>query len=192
MKVIGLTGGIGSGKSTVAEFFKELNVPIYVSDIEAKKIMHKNPSVVASVKKLFGEEAYLEGQLNRKYIAGIVFQDKSKLSALNAIVHPAVHNDFQEFCLHQKAEYVVYESALLFENKSESQFDAVVLVVAPLELKIERIQKRDGATREEIEDRIQNQLSDEIKMTKTDIILHNIDIEKMKAEVQKLHNTFRM
>jgi len=192
MKVIGLTGGIGSGKSTVAEFFKELNVPIYVSDIEAKKIMHKNPSIVASVKKLFGEEAYLEGQLNRKYIAGIVFQDKSKLSALNAIVHPAVHNDFQEFCLHQKAEYVVYESALLFENKSESQFDAVILVVAPLELKIERIQKRDGATREEIEARIQNQLSDEIKMTKTDIILHNIDIEKMKAEVQKLHNTFRM
>ena len=192
MKVIGLTGGIGSGKSTVAEFFKELNVPMYVSDIEAKKIMHKNPLVVASVKKLFGEEAYLDGHLNRQYIAGIVFQDKSKLSALNAIVHPAVHNDFQEFCLRQKADYVVYESALLFENKSESQFDAVVLVVAPLELKIERIQKRDGATREEIEARIQNQLSDEIKMKKTDIILHNTDLEKMKAEVQKLHNTFQM
>ena len=190
MKIIGLTGGIGSGKSTIAEFFRELKVPIYVSDIEAKKIMHTDISVITSVKNLFGEKAYLNGKLNRKFIADIVFRDKSKLSTLNGIVHPAVHMDFQKFCLQQNADYVVYESALLFENKVESQFDDIILVVAPLELKVERIHKRDGSSNDEIEARIMNQLSDEEKMGKTEIILHNIDLDMMKKEVLKLHHRF--
>jgi dephospho-CoA kinase len=191
MKIIGLTGGIGSGKSTVLNFFKEFEVPVYVSDIEAKKIMHTSEDVIFQVTKLFGKEAYIAGKLNRKLIADIVFADKEKLKTLNEIVHPAVHKDFQEFVKRQKTTYVVYESALLFENKSEIQFDTIVLIVAPLRSRIERVQKRDQATIPEIAARIKNQLPDEYKIDKSDYVLLNTDLSRTKKEVQRLHNLFR-
>lgn len=190
MKIIGLTGGIGSGKSTVLNFFKELGAPVYVSDVEAKRIMHSSQDIIDKVTELFGKEAYIQGELNRKLIAAIVFSDKNKLKALNEIVHPAVYKDFKEFIKMKKAPYVIYESALLFENKSESQFDTIVLVVAPLKLRIERVQKRDQSTIAEIEARINNQLSDEIKIEKSDYILLNTNLGTTKKEVQRLHNLF--
>jgi len=190
MKIIGLTGGIGSGKSTVLEFFKEFDIPVYISDIEAKKIMHSSKDVIFKVTELFGDKAYVKGFLNSKFIAEIVFSDKQKLKALNAIVHPAVYKDFLEFVKLQVSNYVIYESALLFENNSESHFDKTILVVAPLKLRIKRLQKRDESTIPEIEARINNQLPDEDKIKKADFVVKNTDLYFTKCEIQRLHNLF--
>lgn len=187
MKIIGLTGGIGSGKTTVLNFFKEFNIPVYISDIEAKKLMHTSIEVMDKIKNLFGEKAYLHSELNRAYIASIVFGNKEKLKLLNEIVHPAVHNDFKEFLKKQKAPYVIYESALLFENNSESQFDKIVLVVSPMQLRIDRIMKRDNSSIADIQVRISNQLSDEKKIDRADYIISNINRDDTKNEVAKLH-----
>lgn len=190
MKIIGLTGGIGSGKSTVLNFFKEYDIPVYISDVEAKKIMHTSQEVINKIRILFGKEAYIKGVLNRKYIAKIVFRDKAILKELNAIVHPAVSKGFKEFIKKQKAPYLIYESALLFENKSETKFDKVILVTAPLELRIERILKRDQSNLADIKARIKNQLTDKDKIKKSDFILSNIELNATKKEVERLHKIF--
>ena len=190
MKIIGLTGGIGSGKTTVLNFFKEFGIPVYVADIEAKKILNSSSEVIEKVKKLFGEKAYNDQGLNSKFIAEIVFADTAKLKALNKIVHPAVHSDFQEFVKNQNAAYIVYESALLFENKSENQFDKIILVVTPLAERIKRVQKRDQMTVVEIEARIKNQMTDAIKVKKADYILLNADLTELKIDVLALHQLF--
>mgnify|MGYP000203400304 CR=1 FL=1 len=187
MKIVGLTGGIGSGKSTVLNFFKKQGVPIYIADIEAKKIMHNSIEVVSSVSKLFGDQAYVNGELNRAYIANIVFNDKGKLKQLNEIVHPAVHKHFQEFTNQQNAKYIVYESAVLFENANESICDIIVLITAPEKVRIERVQKRDASTVAEIKARIKNQLSDKEKISKSDYIIENIELKETEQEVMKIH-----
>lgn len=190
MKIIGLTGGIGSGKTTVLNFFKEFDIPVYVSDLEAKKIMHANKEIISKVIELFGEEAYIDGKLNRAYIGNTVFHDKEKLKGLNQIVHPAVHRDFLNFVEKQDAPYIIYESALLFENKSEKQFDEIILVISPKEERIKRVQKRDNLSREDIESRISNQLTDTEKIDKANYIISNINLDQTKKEVQLLHETF--
>jgi dephospho-CoA kinase len=190
MKIIGLTGGIGSGKTTVLNYFKQFDIPVYVADIEAKRIMHETSEVVSKVKTLFGRDAYLNGKLNRRYIANIVFNDKTMLTLLNAIVHPAVYNDFLMFKANQKAPYLIYESALLFENHSEAKFDKVILVIAPMSLRIERIQKRDQSSVADIEARIKNQMSDQEKKEKSDYVILNMDLIETKEEVKRLHQTF--
>jgi dephospho-CoA kinase len=190
MKIIGLTGGIGSGKTTVLNFFKEFSIPVYISDIEAKKIMHDSIEVVSKITALFGSDAYINGVLNRSYIASLVFNDKEKLKLLNGIVHPAVQKDFLEFVKSQNAPYLIYESALLFENKSEDQFDKVVLVTAPISMRIQRVQKRDNASVSDIEARMNNQLSDEIKIERAHYVVSNIDLVKTKQEVHRLHELF--
>ena len=190
MKIIGLTGGIGSGKTTVLNYFKQFDIPVYVADIEAKRIMHETSEVVSKVKTLFGRDAYLNGKLNRRYIANIVFNDKTMLTLLNAIVHPAVYNDFLMFKANQKAPYLIYESALLFENHSEAKFDKVILVIAPMSLRIERIQKRDQSSVADIEARIKNQMSDQEKKEKSDYVILNMELIETKEEVKRLHQTF--
>lgn len=190
MKIIGLTGGIGSGKTTVLNYFKQFDIPVYVADIEAKRIMHETAEVVSKVKSLFGEDAYLNGKLNRGYIANIVFHDKTMLTLLNAIVHPAVYNDFLMFKANQKAPYLIYESALLFENQSEAKFDKVILVISPMSMRIERIQKRDQSSVADIEARIKNQMSDQKKKEKSDYVILNMDLIETKEEVKRLHQIF--
>ncbi|MDB4297622.1 dephospho-CoA kinase [Flavobacteriaceae bacterium] len=187
--VIGLTGGIGSGKSTVLNFFKELKIPVYEADVEAKKIMHNNTVVKNGVIQLFGIESYIDGCLNRTYIGGIVFKDKQKLAALNAIVHPAVHNHFQEFVFHHKNQkYIVYENAILFENGSDKLCDKIIVVAAPLETRIQRVLKRDNCTRDEVLNRINNQWDQDKKLELADYCIENIELSNLKNQVVDIHN----
>jgi len=188
-KIIGLTGGIGSGKSTIAQFFIELGVPVYIADSEAKKIMNY-PETIFEVQTIFNQNVILEsGKLDRKKIASIVFNNPEKLKELNAIIHPKVNQDFKEWLKKQEDySYVIKEVAIIFETQSEKHFDKIILVTAPENLRIERVSKRDNSSQEEIMERIQNQLPDAIKIKKSDYIIQNISIDTVKQEVQKLHH----
>lgn len=188
MKVAGLTGGIGSGKTTVANFFKELNVPVYIADDAAKLLMNSSPEVRAQILKLFGKESYSEAGLNRKYLASKVFNSEEKLQQLNLIVHPAVAEDFNNWKLQQESPYVIYEAAILFEKGGHKKCDWVILVTAPLEQKLERLQKRDQSSLEEIEARMQHQWSDEQKRPLADFEIKNEELDSTKEQVRKIHD----
>lgn len=185
--IVGLTGGIGSGKSTVAEFFRELGVPVYNSDYKAKKIMHEDSKVKAKILNLFGEKAYSNNELNRRFIASEVFSNKKKLNALNAIVHPAVRADFLTWVDSQDYPYVIQEAAIIFENNSEDRYDKVILVTAPKEIRITRVIGRDGNSASEIKARIENQLSDEEKIPRAHFVIKNVDLDKTRQNARKIH-----
>ena len=185
--IVGLTGGIGSGKSTVLKMFQSLGVPIYQADIEAKNIMTESQEVKAQVVRLLGEESYVNNELNRPFIAQEVFNNKELLTALNTIVHPAVHKHFQEFVTKQKAPYLVYENAILYENKSEHLCDKVVVVAADLEDRISRVIKRDKVDREAVLARMNNQWSQEDKIKKADYVIYNSSLNELEKEVAKIH-----
>ena len=184
---VGLTGGIGSGKTTVAKLFKELGIPVYNSDKEAKKLMRSSAKVRKAVTELLGEEAYTKKKINRKYIATKVFGDPELLQALNAIVHPAVKKHFNRWENRQKAPYVIQEAAILFENGSYKHYDKMILVQAPEKIRIARIMKRDGSSEEEILARMKNQWSDTDKREFTHYVIDNTDLEKTKNKVTKIH-----
>lgn len=187
MKIIGLTGGIGSGKTTVANMFEKLGVPVYNSDIEAKKLMHSSKTIRKKIIDLLGESAYRDGKLNRSLIAKSVFNDTDLLKKLNKIVHPAVRRHFGKWCTGHNSPYVLQETALLFENNSQQHYDKVILVTAPLELRIRRLLERDETTREDILARMQNQLSDVEKLPLADYVIENIDMEKTSDVVKEVH-----
>ena len=191
MKIVGLTGGIGSGKSTAAKMFANLGVPVYNSDTEAKKIMHTSANVKEQIIKLLGEEAYQNGVLNREYIAQEVFSNANLLEQLNAIVHPAVRAHFLEWAKKQNAPYVIQESAIIFENNNQDFYDYIILVTAPLEVRIDRIIKRDNTTREKILSRMDNQWTDEKKEKMSDFKLINEDIVKLKLKIKEIHCILR-
>ena len=143
MKIVGITGGIGSGKSTIAAYFNsEFDIPVYYADAEAKALMNTE-SLKKAITALLGEEAYQEGQLDRKYVASKVFNDDQLLEQLNGIVHPAVATHFKSWCQAQNAPYVLKEAAILFENGTADALDAVILITAPKQLRIDRVLKRD-------------------------------------------------
>ncbi len=187
MKVLGLTGGIGSGKTTVADFFRELGVPVFIADTEAKILMEKDASVRRQIIKLFGDEAYVDNIPNRKYIASMVFNDSQKLEALNGIIHPAVAKHFDQWKQGQNAPYVVYEAAILFEKGGYKKCDFNLLITAPLEERLKRLKKRDNSTVEEIEARMNHQWSDEKKANLADFIIENIDLSTTRKKVLQLH-----
>lgn len=189
MKVLGLTGGIGSGKTTVAGFFEELGIPVYIADVEAKKLMLEDEEVKASIIQLFGEETYEEGIPNRKFIASKVFGDKEKLEKLNQIIHPAVARHFEVWKSEQQAPYVVYEAAILFEKGGYRKCDFNLLVTAPFERRIERLQERDSSSLEEIKARMNHQWSDEKKAALADFIIENKELSKTREGVHELHKT---
>ncbi len=185
--IVGLTGGIGSGKSTVGKLLEELGVPVYNSDIEAKRLMNKSKVLRKDIVGLLGEESYVNDQLNRPYIAKKVFNDKALLDKLNGIVHPAVRKHFLRWAKKQQKPYVVQETALLFENGMQDFYDKIVLVTAPKNIRIERIIARDGSTRQEILERMDNQLADSIKSPLSDYVLENIEYDKTKSKVKALN-----
>ncbi|WP_456867347.1 dephospho-CoA kinase [Galbibacter sp. BG1] len=185
--IVGLTGGIGSGKSTVAKFFKELGVPVYIADLEAKKLMETNDDIRRDIISIFGADAYENNLPNRKYLAEIVFENLEKLEQLNAIIHPAVGKHFEEWYQQQKVPYVIKEVAILFENGGDKQCDLVITVTAPKEIRIERVLKRDQTTRKAIEARMQNQWSDKEKIKKSDFVIENIVIDNTHQIVEELH-----
>ena len=187
MMVVGLTGGMGSGKTTVANYFKELDIPVYIADNAAKALMNTNAEVKSKVLSLFGDLAYRDNEIDRKYIAGQVFNDQQKLQQLNNIIHPAVFLDFQNWKNKQKSPYVIYEAAILFETGGYKKCDLVILVTAPLEERIKRLQARDGSSVEEIEARIQYQWSDNEKRKLADFEIVNSNLPATKEQVRNLH-----
>lgn len=187
MKIVGLTGGIGSGKTTVAKMFEKLGVPVYYADKEAKRLMKESKSLKQEIIALLGEKAYRNDDINRSYIAQIVFQDKKQLKELNALVHPIVESDFIKWLGALDSSYVIQENALIFENDKRSKYDVVITVTAPLTLRLERVMKRDGVSEKQVFDRIENQLDDEIKTRHADFVVNNIDLKKCKDQVQEIH-----
>ncbi len=171
--MIGLTGGIGSGKSTVAGMFEELGVPVYYSDDEAKKLMSGSKRLRKNIIELFGEKSYGPDGLNREYLASIVFNDKDSLQALNALVHPEVEKHFQQWLMRQKSPYVVQENPLLFEKNRQEEYDAVITVAAPDELRVKRVMTRDGSTRGQVEARMRNQMDQEYKVRHATYVIEN-------------------
>jgi dephospho-CoA kinase len=172
-KTIGITGGIGSGKSTVAKVLQLMGYPIYSSDQRAKDLMHEDPELIAGLKELFGEEAYRHSELNRPYIAAQIFKDASKRTAMNNLVHPAVRLDFQNWSKQQKSPILFQESALLFETGNYKSFDAVILVSAPKEIRMQRVKERDQLTDEQVQSRFNAQMPEEEKMKLTNLVIHN-------------------
>ncbi len=189
MLKIGITGGIGSGKSTACSFFKELGIPVFSADDYGKEILHTNQAVRQALTKTFGEDIYNEvGELQRAKLADIVFNDKDKLAQLNAIVHPQVAIGFEEWVNNQRdVPYVLKEAAIMFESNSHKQLDQVIVVVAPAEERISRVMERDNVNREQVMERIQNQWTDEQRAEKADYILTNDTISTLKSQVHKLH-----
>lgn len=184
--VAGITGGIGSGKSTAAKFFEELGIPVYNSDTRAKTIQNENSEVKVKIIAAFGEEAYNENGLNKPYLSKQVFQNNEKLKLLNSIVHPAVFQDFEDWKKAQKSDIVMKEAAILIESGSYKDCDVVISVVVDLETRIARTVERDGLSREEILARINNQISDEERIAKSDFIIdNNGDLAHLKNEVEQ-------
>ena len=188
MKFIGLTGGIGSGKSTVARMFELLNVPVYYADQEAKRLMTNSTTLKLGIVQLFGERAYVNNKLNRRYIADVVFKDKVKLEALNALVHPEVRKDFLQWVDSQQAPYVMQENPLIFEKNDLELFDKVIIVTADKEVKIQRIIDRDGLSKDQVLDRMANQLDDTEKAKLADFVIHNETLENTKTQVDQIHH----
>lgn len=192
-KIIGLTGGIGSGKSTVAKYIASKGIPVYIADDEAKKIMTKK-SIIHEIQNLFKENIILEnGQLDRKKIAAIVFQDSSLLKKLNEVVHPKVKKHFKKWLEKNKeAPFVVKEVAILFETGGNTECDKVILVTAPEDVKINRVMKRDNVSREEILKRMKNQLSDAEKSMKSDYVVTNVKIDDTYIAIDEILNFLKI
>ncbi|HTN19473.1 MAG TPA: dephospho-CoA kinase [Pelobium sp.] len=191
MLKIGITGGIGSGKTTVCKIFELLNIPVFYADDVAKTLMVSDALLVSQIKSSFGAEAYFADQtLNRKHIADIVFANPDKLAVLNSFVHPAVFRAMDEWVLKQTAPYVLKDAALLFESGSYRQNHFNILVSAKEELRIQRVMKRDGITQDKVKERIANQMSEEEKSTKADFFISNNEDEFLITQVLALHRQF--
>jgi len=190
MKIVGLTGGIGSGKTTVANFFSSYtNVAIYIADVEAKQLMSSSVVIKEKLIQNFGERSYTKGRLNRKYIADTVFNDKEKLTQLNAIVHPEVRNHFQNFIKNNsQKEYIIYENAILFESKSNLFCDIIITVFAAINTKIKRVISRDKSSEKEVLNRMKNQWKDNKKMLQSNYVICNENLDETRKSVHKIHN----
>lgn len=192
MLKIGITGNIGSGKTTVSKMFTVLGIPVFYADTEAKNLMTADPILIAAIKKTFGQAAYFaDGSLDRKYIANIVFNDEQELAKLNALVHPAVFRAFDAWVAGIKnAPYVVKEAALLFESTSYKMCDFSLLVTAPLQLRIERVTKRDHITPADVQAREAKQFTEAKKRELANYIIENNETQLLIPQVLKLHDTF--
>lgn len=192
MLKIGITGNIGSGKTTVSKIFEVLEIPVFYADIAAKEVMVNDPVLIDALKESFGAEAYFSnGTLNRKYIASVVFNDEARLFKLNSIVHPAVFRAFDNWVAQIKnAPYVIKEAALLFESNSYQMCNYTVMVTAPLELRIQRVMQRDNLIRTEVESRNSRQFSEEKKLQLANYVIRNDDTELVIPQVLELHQQF--
>jgi dephospho-CoA kinase len=187
MMIVGLTGGIGSGKTTVAKIFKDFGVPVYNSDKEAKRLMKSSKKIRKAVRELLGDDAYADKKLNRAFIANRVFQDKSLLHKLNAIVHPAVREDFTFWAKKQESAYVIQETAIIFENSMQSFYDRIILVTAPEEIRLKRILARDNGSKSKVLDRMQNQRKDSEKIPLSDFVIDNVELDQTYLKVQEVN-----
>ena len=189
MIIIGLTGGIGSGKTSVLQLFINKGIPVYIADIEAKRLMQSDKKLIKRIKSTFGDESYTkDNQLNRAYLARQVFGNTKKLEQLNSIVHPAVHRDLENFKKQINSKFFIYENAILFENGSYKYCDYIITVTAPIETRIKRVVKRDQVTEKQVKDRMQHQWDDKLKIEKSDFVIENINWETTEKLVDELYN----
>ena len=189
MILVGLTGGIGSGKSTVINYFKELGITCYQADDEAKKLMNSDKGLIKKIKNSFGDSIYINSKLDRKKLSAIVFTDKQKLELLNSIVHPIVNRHFKNYCKGLKDIYIIKEVAIIFEIGTQNKFDKIILVRAPKEDRVKRIINRDKCSRQDAINRINNQIADDDKIDQCDFIIDNINLEEISNKVLKIHNS---
>ena len=191
MMRVGVTGGIGSGKSTVCELFAQQGVAVYDCDSEAKRLMAEDEAVRSAIVEAFGEEAYAGGELNRQFLAEKVFGSEEQLSKLNAIVHPAVREDFARWCAdHSSEAYVMMESAILFDAGFESEVDLTLAVLAPRELRVMRVCNRNGMTPEQVEQRIAHPMSDDELHARANYTMVNISLDYLQSDVEAMHKIF--
>lgn len=186
--IVCLTGGIGSGKTTVANLFRKLGVPVYVSDTEARILMETSGQVKSEIIKEFGEKSYIKNIPDRKYLASVVFSNKEKLQKLNAIIHPRVAKHFNDWYKKQDAKYVIKESAILFENGIYGDCKKIILITAPKEERIKRVMNRDKVSRRDVLLRMKNQWTDKEKKKLSDFTIRNTSIDKTLIQVNKIHN----
>lgn len=188
MLKIGVTGGIGSGKSHVCKVFEELEVPVYYADKAAKEIVDNSEIVIDAIKDTFGNDIYEKGVLNRKKMAGIAFRDVVKLSTLNEIIHPLVIANYNDWLVrHKDVPYVLKEAAILFESGSHRELDQIIAVYAPYALRLHRVMARDEITEEEVIDRMKNQMPEEKKMKRSHYIIYNDGKQVVRTQVIELH-----
>ena len=190
MKVVGLTGGIGSGKSTIARLFSALGIAVYDSDTEAKKLINTSAEIKKRIVEVFGAEAYAEGVYNRAYMADIVFRNPDKLAVLNSIVHPVLADDFNQWVALQTSPYVIKEAAILFESGSYKNCDFIITVTAPETLRISRCMSRDGSTEAQVRARMAQQWTDAQRIALSDAVIENINLEETEKRVRELNNLF--
>ena len=185
----GITGGIGSGKTTVCKIFEVLGVPVYYADDRAKELITTDVTLIKKIKKLLGDDVYdSDNNINKKRIAAIVFNFPDVLQQYNAIVHPAVFEDAEKWMRrHQQYDYIIEEAALLFETGTYKKLDKIICVTAPIEIRIERIKKRDGLTEEEIRSRIKNQMQEEEKIAMSDFVIYNDGATPLIRQVLRIH-----
>lgn len=188
--VIGLTGGIGSGKTTVLNIFKRFkNVATYMADVEAKKLMNSSKEIRQALIANFGRNCFKDNQLNRSFLANIVFQDKEKLELLNSIVHPVVYKHLNDFIKkNTDKDYIIYENAILFENGSDSFCNKIITVTAPKKIRIQRVVKRDNISKTEVENRIKNQFIETKKTLQSHYLINNLELNTTKDIVLQIHN----
>jgi len=184
---VGLTGGIGSGKSVVARIFESLGVPVYYADDAARQIQNQDPEVKKQITEVFGADAYNVEGLNRKFISDIVFSDRQKLDQLNAIVHPATIRDAERWLNEQTTPYALKEAAIIFESGSHRDLDLVIGVTAPLPLRIKRTMTRDGISAHDVQERMNKQISDAIKMKLCDFVIFNDEKKLLIPQVLDIH-----
>tara|TARA_Y100000768_G_scaffold340852_1_gene284978 strand:- start:283 stop:861 length:579 start_codon:yes stop_codon:yes gene_type:complete len=187
MKIVGLTGGIGSGKSTVLKQFEHLGINTYSADKAAKKLINSDEDLIESIKSLFGDNIYDNNILDTIKLSKIVFQDSHKLQSLNSIIHPAVAKDFKSFIKKNSGDYIVKEVAIIFETNTEDNYDKIILVRAPIEDRIKRVVLRDNVIKDDVISRINNQIDDSTIIDKCDYIIDNNNLKGLKEKVINIH-----
>lgn len=187
MKVVGLTGGIGSGKTTVLSMFLDLGVPVYIADIEAKKLTNTSKVIRKKIIALLGKNSYLKTEINKKYVADMIFNDDELLKKVNKIIHSKVAHHFKKWVDKQNGVYCIKETAILFESASYKLCDYTILITSPKEERLKRVKNRDQLTRKEIENRMNNQWSDIEKSQLADVVIENVHLKDTQNKVEKVH-----
>lgn len=190
-KIIGLTGGIGSGKTIVARYIEALGIPVYIADDEARKIMETD-EVLDLIRNEFGEEVIDNQKLNREKLAQLVFANSEKLDKLNKIIHPLVKKHFDHWVeMNQIAQFIIKEAAILFESGSYKDCDTIITVTAPLETRIQRVMQRDKCDRTTVLKRIESQWTDEQRIAKSDYVIHNISVDATYKQIEQILNLLK-
>lgn len=187
MIIVGLTGGIGSGKTTVANMFIELGIPIYIADVEAKKLMNSSKVIKRELIQLFGTNTYSDGKINKAFLADKIFNDKDLLVEMNAVIHPKVKTHFKKWIKIQRSLYVIYEAAILFENGGYKECDYIITVTAPETVRIQRIIQRDNATKQSVKAIMDNQWNDAKKVRLSHFVIENKELSQTAKQVKNIH-----